>query len=63
MTGFGGMVSLEFNGTLEEVISFASSRCYFTIGEGLADVKALLCRPATTTHASIPPGARASTTR
>jgi cystathionine beta-lyase/cystathionine gamma-synthase len=59
MTGFGGMVSFELNGTLEEVISFASSRRYFTLGESLGGVKALLCHPATMTHASIPPEARA----
>lgn len=59
MTGFGGMVSFELNGTIEEVVSFASSRRYFTLGESLGGVKALLCHPATMTHASIPPDARA----
>jgi cystathionine gamma-lyase len=59
MTGFGGMVSLELEGTIEEVASFVSSRRYFTLGESLGGVKALLCHPATMTHASIPPEARA----
>jgi cystathionine gamma-lyase len=59
MTGFGGMVSFELNGTIEEVVSFASSRRYFTLGESLGGVKALLCHPATMTHASIPSDARA----
>jgi cystathionine gamma-lyase len=59
MTGFGGMVSFELNGTIEEVTSFASSRRFFTLGESLGGVKALLCHPATMTHASIPPEARA----
>jgi cystathionine gamma-lyase len=59
MTGFGGMVSLELNGSFEEVVAFASSRRFFTLGESLGGVKALLCHPATMTHASIPPGARA----
>ena len=59
MTGFGGMVSLELEGTIEEVTSFVSSRRYFTLGESLGGVKALLCHPATMTHASIPPEARA----
>jgi cystathionine gamma-lyase len=58
MTGFGGMVSFELDGTMEEVVSFASSRRYFTLGESLGGVKALLCHPATMTHASIPPEAR-----
>jgi cystathionine beta-lyase/cystathionine gamma-synthase len=59
MTGFGGMVSFELNGTLDEVVAFASSRRYFTLGESLGGVKALICHPATMTHASIPPEARA----
>jgi len=59
MTGFGGMVSFELNGTIEEVVSFASSRRYFTLGESLGGVKALLCHPATMTHASVPADVRA----
>jgi cystathionine beta-lyase/cystathionine gamma-synthase len=59
MSGFGGMVSFELDGTVEEVAAFASSRRYFTLGESLGGVKALLCHPATMTHASIPPEARA----
>jgi cystathionine beta-lyase/cystathionine gamma-synthase len=59
MTGFGGMVSFELAGTMEEVASFASSRRYFTLGESLGGVKALICHPATMTHASIPAAARA----
>jgi cystathionine beta-lyase/cystathionine gamma-synthase len=59
MTGFGGMVSFELNGSIDEVVKFASSRRYFTLGESLGGVKALLCHPATMTHASIPPEARA----
>jgi cystathionine beta-lyase/cystathionine gamma-synthase len=59
MTGFGGMVSFELDGTIDEVVSFASSRQYFTLGESLGGVKALICHPATMTHASIPAEARA----
>jgi cystathionine gamma-lyase len=59
MTGFGGMVSFELNGSLDDVVAFASSRRFFTLGESLGGVKALLCHPATMTHASIPPEARA----
>jgi cystathionine gamma-lyase len=59
MTGFGGMLSLELDGTVEEVAAFASSRRYFTLGESLGGVKALICHPATMTHASIPAEARA----
>ena len=59
MSGFGGMVSFELDGTVDEVVAFASSRRFFTLGESLGGVKALLCHPATMTHASIPPEARA----
>lgn len=59
MSGFGGMVSFELNGTLDEVIAFASSRRYFTLAESLGGVKSLLCHPATMTHASIPAEERA----
>src|SRR5271154_2323955 len=59
MTGFGGMVSFELNGTKEEVVAFASARRFFALGESLGGVKALICHPATMTHASIPAEARA----
>jgi cystathionine gamma-lyase len=59
MTGFGGIVSFELNGSIDEVVAFASSRRFFTLGESLGGVKALICHPATMTHASIPPEARA----
>jgi cystathionine beta-lyase/cystathionine gamma-synthase len=59
MTGFGGMVSFELDGSVDEVASLVSSRRYFTLGESLGGVKALVCHPATMTHASIPPEARA----
>jgi cystathionine gamma-synthase/cystathionine gamma-lyase len=59
MTGFGGMVSFELDGTVEEVVSFVSSRRFFTLGESLGGVKALLCHPARMTHASIPAEERA----
>jgi cystathionine gamma-lyase len=54
MTGFGGMVSFELDGTVEEVVSFVSSRRFFALGESLGGVKSLLCHPARMTHASIP---------
>ena len=59
MTGFGGMVSFELDGSSGEVVAFASSRRYFALGESLGGVKALICHPATMTHASIPPQTRA----
>src|SRR6202453_1877878 len=59
MTGFGGMVSFEIDGTVADVVSFVKSRRYFTLAESLGGVKSLLCHPATMTHASIPAEARA----
>lgn len=58
MTGFGGMVSFELDGTVDEVVEFVSSRRFFALGESLGGVKALVCHPARMTHASIPASAR-----
>lgn len=60
MRGFGGMVSFELEGTVEEVVSYVSSRRFFALGESLGGVKSLVCHPARMTHASIPPDARAA---
>ena len=60
MTGFGGMVSFELDGTVDDVVAFVQSRRFFTLGESLGGVKSLLCHPARMTHASIPPDARAA---
>jgi cystathionine beta-lyase/cystathionine gamma-synthase len=54
MTGFGGMVSFELDGTLEEASEFVSSLRYFALGESLGGVRALVCLPCKMTHASIP---------
>ena len=54
MTGFGGMVSFELDGTLEEASAFVSSLRYFALGESLGGVRALVCLPCKMTHASIP---------
>ena len=54
MTGFGGMVSFELDGSVDEVVAFVSSRRFFALGESLGGVKSLICHPARMTHASIP---------
>jgi cystathionine beta-lyase/cystathionine gamma-synthase len=56
--GFGGMVSFELEGTIDDVTGFVSSRRFFALGESLGGVKSLICHPARMTHASIPPEAR-----
>ena len=54
MTGFGGMVSFELDGTPEEASAFVSNRKYFALGESLGGVRALVCLPCKMTHAAIP---------
>jgi cystathionine beta-lyase/cystathionine gamma-synthase len=58
MTGFGGMVSFELDGTVEDASAFVSSRRYFALGESLGGVRALVCLPCKMTHASIPADVR-----
>jgi cystathionine gamma-synthase/cystathionine gamma-lyase len=58
MSGFGGMVSFELDGTVDDVVRFVSGRRFFALGESLGGVKSLICHPAQMTHASIPADAR-----
>ena len=60
MSGFGGMVSFDLAGSVEEVTAFVSTRRLFTLGESLGGVKALVAHPARMTHASIPAAHRAA---
>lgn len=60
MAGFGGMVSFELNGSIEDVTRFVSNRRFFALGESLGGVKSLICHPARMTHASIPADRRAA---
>lgn len=60
MSGFGGMVSFELDGSVDDVVAFVRSRRFFVLGESLGGVKSLLCHPARMTHASIPADARAA---
>lgn len=54
MAGFGGMVSLEFKGNLEETKKMLSRCELFTLAESLGGVESLVCHPALMTHASVP---------
>ena len=58
MDGFGGMVSVELDATLEETSEFVSSTAVFALAESLGGVESLIEQPATMTHASIPPAER-----
>jgi cystathionine beta-lyase/cystathionine gamma-synthase len=53
MTGFGGMVSIDF-GDMELTKKFLKSCKVFTLAESLGGVESLLCHPATMTHAAVP---------
>ncbi len=54
MRGFGGMVSAEFDLSLDSTKVLASSFSLFALAESLGGVESLVCHPATMTHASIP---------
>lgn len=58
MDGFGGIVSLEINGGLDEVKRFFKGLKIFTLAPSLGGVESLIAHPATMTHASIPPWIR-----
>lgn len=54
MTGFGGMISFEIKGGIEEVNKFVSQLKLFSLAESLGGVESLVSHPAQMTHASIP---------
>ncbi len=56
--GFGGMVSLEVKGTLEDANNIMRSTKIFTLAESLGGIESLICHPCTMTHASMNPEAR-----
>jgi len=57
--GFGAMLSLELRGGLPAVRAFVEGLEYFTLAESLGGVESLVAHPATMTHASMSPEARA----
>ena len=58
MRDFGGVISFELKGGVDEAKAFASSVRLWTLAESLGSVKSLLCHPATMTHASVEPEVR-----
>ena len=54
MDDFGGMLSFEFAGTLEEAGTVVSETDVFTLAESLGGVESLIEQPAPMTHAAIP---------
>ncbi|MGH2516449.1 MAG: cystathionine gamma-synthase [Ktedonobacterales bacterium] len=58
MSGFGGMVSFDFQGTREDVDAFVRRLRVFALAESLGGVESLCCHPASMTHGSIPAAER-----
>ncbi|MFB6236697.1 MAG: cystathionine gamma-synthase [Halopenitus sp.] len=54
MDDFGGMLSFEFDGTLEQGSTVVSETEVFTLAESLGGVESLIEQPAAMTHAAIP---------
>ncbi|MEE9116308.1 MAG: PLP-dependent aspartate aminotransferase family protein [Thermoplasmata archaeon] len=54
MSGFGGILSFELDGGLDEVKSFLRQVRIFALAESLGGVESLIENPALMTHASIP---------
>jgi cystathionine gamma-synthase len=59
-SGFGAMVSFEIAGGVAEVERFTSRLRHFTLAESLGGVESLIAHPATMTHSSMTPEARAN---
>ncbi|MBP1987640.1 cystathionine gamma-synthase [Halolamina salifodinae] len=58
MDDFGGMLSFELDGTLEQARTVAAETEVFTLAESLGGVESLIEQPATMTHAAIPKAER-----
>ncbi len=54
MSGYSGIVSVEFDLSLEDSMKLVSSFSLFTLAESLGGVESLVDHPASMTHASIP---------
>ncbi|MFP4626382.1 MAG: cystathionine gamma-synthase [Natronomonas sp.] len=60
MDDFGGMVSFDIDGSLEDARDLVSQTDVFTLAESLGGVESLIEHPASMTHAAIPRGERES---
>jgi cystathionine beta-lyase/cystathionine gamma-synthase len=54
MDAFGGMLSFEFDGSLDQASTVVSETEVFTLAESLGGVESLIEQPAAMTHAAIP---------
>jgi len=60
MRAFGGMISAELHGTLDDAKRFLERCQLFTLAESLGGVESLIEHPALMTHGSVPPDVRAT---
>lgn len=58
--GFGAMLSFDLAGDGAQVEAFVNGLQYFSLAESLGGVESLIAHPATMTHVSMDPGARAA---
>lgn len=49
-SGFGSMLSFEFNGSMDELKQFVEHLQLFSLAESLGGVESLICHPASMTH-------------
>jgi len=56
--GFGGMVSFDIKGDIDDAAAFLTSLEEFSLAESLGGVESLICHPATMTHAGMEANAR-----
>jgi len=56
--GFGGMVSFDIKGDVNDAAAFLTSLKEFSLAESLGGVESLICHPATMTHAGMEAQAR-----
>jgi cystathionine gamma-lyase len=60
MRAFGGMISVELEGTLDDARRFLERCRLFALAESLGGVESLIEHPAIMTHGSVPPEVRAT---
>ncbi len=58
MSGFGGMVSFQFKGSLANIDQIVRRFKIFTFAESLGGIESLVCHPASMTHGAIPTDVR-----
>ena len=54
MSGFGGMISFELKGSLNDAITVMNSVKLWALAESLGAVESMITHPATMTHAAVP---------